>query len=169
MSFRVLCMPRIVRFTGLKSSMDIPVPSESLPNNDMEKIPVSVSTTKQKPTAQPTVPNLQRTDQKAPNVSLEEDQRVKIAELISTKKYHLGIKEKRSSPFLTVGSTTKKSKKTKKKSPKKADKKDQRLQTKNKQRIQVAVLMVLLLGFIAAIDAGWVDIGVNLPFDLIKS
>jgi thiol:disulfide interchange protein len=149
--------------------MDIPVPSESLPDNDTEKIPVSVSTTKQKPAEQPVAADPQRADQKTPNVSLEDQQRAKIAELISTKKYHLGIKEKRSSPLLTVGFAGKKSKKTKKKSPKKADRKVQRPQTKNKQRIQIAALVALLLGFIVSIDAGLIDIGVNLPFDLIKS
>ncbi len=146
--------------------MDIPVPADSAVNSDNEKIPVTTSVSQPKPPEQSA---LSKTPEKEPTISKEDEERKKIAELISNKKYFLGIKEKRSSPLLVVGSTGKKTKKAKKKSSKKVEKKDSKSPNKNKQSIQIAVFVVILLGFVLAIDAGLVDIGVNLPLDLIKS
>jgi hypothetical protein len=150
--------------------MDIPVPTDLQPNNDSSR-DVPEASTQNAPSGRPTAQSTTTgapPPTKAEAADLEDDQSKKINELISSKQYYLGIKEKHTHQILTLGATSKKSKKSKKKTVKKSEQKPKKSSGNNKTMVQVGVLVVLILGFVVALDAGFVDIGVKLPFDLIK-
>lgn len=147
--------------------MDIPVPKDTAENIEAAKTDVPEASSQSEPTAVVEKPK------EAPGKETElleaQERQKKIAELIESKQYFLGIKEKHARRLLTAnGSTRKKSKKTKKKTAKKQDAKSKKPASKNKTTLQVVALVVLLLGFVVAIDAGFLDIGLTLPFDIIK-
>ena len=159
--------------------MDIPAPLESPTDADTESTKINVATvagsdvkTEPKVEVQPgpiETPNSQSgVGGQKEIVDKDDVARKKIVELVSSKQYHLSIKEKRSSPLLIVGWSSKKPKKAKKKSNKKSEATVKAKPGKNKSLIQVVVLVALLFGFVLAIDAGLLSIGVTLPFDFIK-
>ena len=132
--------------------MDIPVPKDL----DEEKPVVAsadVPKTEEKPVK----------DYKKSEDSADEAQ-VKIAELLTSKQYHLAIKEKRTKPLLDFSLGIKKHKKNSKKKVK--AKKESKPVSKNKQLLEIAVVVVLLGGSYIAIDAGIIDIGWKPPFSL---
>ena len=92
--------------------MDIPAPSDATSASEETKIAVSTSTSAASEKVESS--DIKNPPEKDSSLSKEDEDRKNIAELISSKKYHLGIKEKRSSPLLTIGSVSKKSKKSKK-------------------------------------------------------
>ena len=110
----------------------------------------------------------EKSDLKDEALSKAEKNREKIAEIITSKKYFLPIREKRSKPLLTLAFLPKKSKKLKKKISKVPDT-PQRKKANSTQTMLVVILVVVLIGAVVAIDAGMIDIGIKLPFDFIKN
>jgi len=143
--------------------MDIPVPTDALTEPEKTKIAVASSSVA-KP-AEPIAVTKSFTTSE-PALNQEDEERKKIAELIASKKYFLGIKEKRSSQLFALGVSSKKSKKSKKKTTKKSEKKPS---SKRKKLVQVSIFVLLIIGLLVAVDAQLINIGFDLPFDLIKS
>lgn len=158
--------------------MDIAVPPKS---EDETKKVESVASTASKPvdkleekpddTAKAIDKVQEKADLKDEAFAKEEAERKKTAELIATKKFFLPIREKRSKPLLTLSFLPKKNKKVKKKVAKVSKVADtpRKKKSSSSQTILVVVLVVVLIGAVLAIDAGIIDIGVKLPFDLIKN
>jgi hypothetical protein len=153
--------------------MDIPSPDKA---PDEQKIEVATGSSVKSPLAE-----IKKT-QEAPTASLQtapqsdlkdealvkgDTDRKKVIDMISTKKYFLPIKEKRQNPALTFAFLPKKSKKTKKTNSKKTEN-IKKPKTNSKQTLLIVILVVVLVATVIAIDAGVIDIGVKLPFHLIK-
>lgn len=169
--------------------MDIPAPSENPTTSaakDVAKVAEPIADVAASPTAvkpavvavetsakAPDTPPTQQDDQDKLKADVEKDneQRKKILELITSKKFNLGIKEKRSTPILTVSLMPKKSKKSKHKSSStgktEAQKSSKKIESKNAKLIKLAVILALWVGFYLAIDAGLIDIGWKPPISLI--
>lgn len=93
----------------------------------------------------------------------------KVAELLQSKEYHLPIREKRSRPLLTFALLPKRTKKSKRKQlSEPTENTSKKKPTKKSARMQLVVLLVIVVGLVVAIDAGWLSLGFELPFDFIK-
>jgi cobalamin biosynthesis Mg chelatase CobN len=156
--------------------MDIPAPSK---DSEGQKIEVSTTSSSSKmPAPESTAAAAKsetttasgqapaKTDLKDEALSREEAERKKVAEMIASKKYFLPIKEKRTNPALTFTLLPKKSKK---KSATKKTESTKKPKAKNKQTLLLGILALVLVGALVAIDAGVIDVGIKLPFDLIKN
>ncbi len=95
----------------------------------------------------------------------QDEDATKLAEMISSKKYALDIKEKRTKPLLVFSVLPAKHKKAAAK-PKKSSKQDKKPAAKSKKSWQVVVLVALVIGLYLAIDMGWLDLGFKLPFSI---
>ena len=155
--------------------MDIPSPSKDAEGQKIEvsmassssKVPAVESATTTKPETTPAGEQTQvKADLKDEALSKEEAERKKVAEMIVSKKYFLPIKEKRTNPALTFALLPKKSKK---KSTVKKTETTKKPKARNKQMLLLGVLVLVLVGAVVAIDAGVIDVGIKLPFDLIKN
>ena len=170
--------------------MDIPAPTQAKKEETVDEaqptaVAVNVKTaTAEKPTEEKTISETvtrkeepkptEAGDKDSPKKDLKdaefaalEEKRKALQEMITSKKYELPIKEKRSRPLLTFGLIPKKSRRSKKK--KIVKKEQQQNKPKSHQKILIIVLVVVVIGAVLAIDAGMIDIGVKLPFDLIKN
>jgi hypothetical protein len=95
--------------------MDIPAPTKEAEATKIAVTKTSSTTTPTEPVTDPTPPS--NTAQKASDKATEaEEKGKKIAELITSKKYHLAIKEKRTRPLLTFSILPQKKKTATKKS-----------------------------------------------------
>jgi hypothetical protein len=88
--------------------------------------------------------------------------------MITEKRFFLPIKEKRQNTALTLVALPKKAKKPKKTAPNKIEG-DPKKSGSSHQAMLIVILVVVLIGTVFAIDAGMIDIGIKLPFDLIKN
>ena len=128
-------------------------------------IPAPKDINEQKPAEGTEVPTQDKQEKDVKkDEKLVDDAQSKIAELLSSKKYTLSIKEKRTKPLLDFSLGIKKHKKSIKKKQK--SKKEKEPVSKKKQMIEIAVVAVLLLGLFFAIDTGLVDIGWKPPFTI---
>jgi hypothetical protein len=146
--------------------MDIPVPEKN-ESKDGEKVSVAVvSSAKSEP--QPATTST--APKPADALSTVEEKNKQIVDLVTSKKYVFAIKEKRSSPIITLGfiktkdrknrrstrTTTKSSTNTVKKADRKVG-----------NFVKVGVLILLCAGAYLAVDAGLIDIGFELPISFI--
>ena len=151
--------------------MDIPVPAKIAED---QKIPVAVSTASSKSTQvnspAPTELVQQRDTKQASkdDTDIQDEARRKVAEMITSKTYFLPIKETHTHPLITLSLFPKKPKKTKKMHVKTSESIAAPRQ-KGHQTLLVILLVAVLLVTLVAIDAGVIDVGVKLPFDLIKN
>lgn len=147
--------------------MDIPAP-----NNDEKSNAPKMETVTVLPT--PDTPAEQTADPVSPAKAAEsatnkqDEANKKIAELINSKKYNLTIKERRTKPLLVFSILPKKKKKNSLKKKKKS-KKDEKPHSKHKKTIQIVAVVLIWVGLFLAVDVGWLDIGVKLPFTLFGS
>lgn len=150
--------------------MDIPAPTE--PAGE-QKVAVSVSSSANEVVVTPDtneVPSEQaKVDMKDDALAKEEARRKKIVEVINSKTFFLPIKEKRSNPILTFASAPKKVKSIKKVSHTAGQDAGAKKPMKSKQTLLIVIFILVVIGAVAAVDAGVVDIGVKLPFDFIKN
>lgn len=159
--------------------MDIPAPDKEKAE-DEHKVVVKSASTAPKETKAPVeaVPEISspessektelpstKADIKDEAFAAEEAKRKNLADMITEKRYFLPIKEKIQSPALTLLALPKKAKKSTPKKQEPTGKKP----AKGHQTMLIIILVVILIGTVFAIDAGMIDIGVKLPFDLIKN
>lgn len=160
MNFLALCRPLIDHCMEYPKNMNIPVPSKesevTTPDVDAVTLEPTVDTTEN------TEP--QKSDDENSPVPKSDDSGVKLAELINSKKYNLNIKEKRTKPLLVISLGIKRKKKLK--NSHKTIKKVAKPKNSKKQMTQAGLLAVLVIGLVLAIDIGWLDIGIKLPFSL---
>lgn len=141
--------------------MDIPVPKDLTEQKKSDEKPVE-----EKPEQKPV----------GKQVSKDDELRARTAALLESKEYHLNIKEKRYGNLLTFGTGSSKHKKAKvskatakKKQASKKDTDEKTTMTKKKKTWQWAVLAILAVAVVFAVDAGYLSLGFSLPFDIIKN
>lgn len=148
--------------------MDIPalkkdIPSEVPVDDSIEVNIASVTDAIPAPTPDPVTVAI--ADKNPVTVASKQDEaNKKIAELISSKQYILPIKERRTKPLLVLSLSTRKKKKSI--PSRKPTNKTVKPKGKDKKMIQLVVLVGLVIGLFLAIDIGWIDIGLKLPFSL---
>ena len=92
----------------------------------------------------------------------------KIAELVSSKKYNLAIKEKRTKPLLDFSLGIRHKKKQVSKKHTKKSQEPKKPQSKKKKIIESVAIIGLWVGLFIAIDLGLIDIGWKPPFSLFN-
>lgn len=151
--------------------MDIPVPEKK--TEEGEKISVNVASSAATPEVKPSEAPKPVVDQlKAPDATSAITERSKqIADLVSSKKYVLDIKEKRSTPVITMGFSKSKDKKTKKNQRKANQPKAKPTKTPESRKaksIKLALIFILWAAAYVALDLGLIDIGWRPPFSIFR-
>lgn len=148
--------------------MDIPAPSKlEPPVDDKPKAPNDV-----KPVSEPKDAAAKAEDASsgAPSADTSQPKAEQASDLVSSKKYVLNIKEKHNHS-IGLFARPHKSKKSKKVVSAKPtnNQKPKEISKKKSSKWTYVALLLLIVGVIAAMDAGYVSFGFELPFDFIKN